>query len=334
MKKHMGMILLAGFIVLALLVGTVTYQVDELQDVVLIKTFGEIKTVRDPRQDPGAAGLHLKMPWPVQRVVRYDARNFVFEDPYGQIETADKQNLLVSTYCAWRIADPSRFNRTLGTEEKGRIRVREKVRAAKGNVLGNTYMAQLINTDPEEMDLTQIEDEIVRQVQAELETTYGVQIVQVRIKLLGLPETVSEKVIEAQREERQRYVQDFRAQGEAQAKAIVERAKGAAAEVMAFAQRKAADIRTEGRRAAAKYYEQFEENEELSIFLRTLESLKKELAGRATIVLDGSRIPAIKWFRTGPDVDDLPIVPTQEDAEEAADDGDEPTVTAKDGDNG
>jgi hypothetical protein len=34
--------------------------------------------------------------------------------------------------------------------------------------------------------------------------------------------------------------------------------------------------------------------------LRSLEGLKKELQGRSVFLLDGSEIPAVKFFREGP----------------------------------
>jgi membrane protease subunit HflC len=296
MKRHYGMFLLAVLVVALLLISTVAYTVD-FTEFALIKTFGQTTARIDGRVQ---AGLKFKWPWPIQRLVRYDARTAVFEDTANEVATSDKQNLLVTMYCAWRIADPDRFNRTIVTTEAGQERLRDLLRAAKKDVIGRHLMQDLINTDPTKMLIPQIEEEILTAVRDPARETYGVEVVRVGIKSLGLPKEVTAAVIEAMKEERQRDVRKFEAAGDAQATAIRERAKSASGQILAFANRKAAEIRSEGDRAAATYYKEFARNEPFSMFLRSLESLKAELASKTVILLDGSELPAVQFFRTGP----------------------------------
>lgn len=296
MKRHYGMFLLALLVVVMLLASTVAYTVD-FTEFALVKTFGQTTTRIDGRSQ---AGLKLKWPWPIQRLVRYDARITVFEDTATEVATSDKQNLLVTMSCAWRIADADLFNRTITTTAAAHDRLRDLLRAAKKDVIGRHRMEDLINTDPSKMHLPQIEDEVLATVREPARQTYGVEIVRVGVKALGLPREVTEVVIEAMKEERQRDVRKFEAAGEAQATAIRERAKAASGQILAFANRKAAEIRSEGDRAAATYYKEFARNEPFSMFLRSLESLKAELASKTVILLDGSELPAVEFFRTGP----------------------------------
>jgi membrane protease subunit HflC len=296
MKTHYGMFLLALLVVALLLVSTVAYQVD-FTDYALIKTFGQTTAQIDGNQQ---AGLKFKWPWPVQRLVRYDARTVVFEDTASEVATRDKQNLLVTMYCAWRIADPALFNQTITTVASAQDRLRDLVRSAKKDVVGRHNMEDLINTDPAKMQIPQIEEQILQAVRQQAMDNYGVEVVRVGIKSLGLPKEVTAVVIEAMKEERQRDVRKFEAAGEAQATAIRERAKAASGQILAFANRKAAEIRSEGDRAAATYYKEFARNERFSMFLRSLESLKTELESKAVILLDGSELPAVEFFRTGP----------------------------------
>ena len=296
MRSHKGMFALALGVVALLLISTVAYTVD-FTEFALIKTFGQTTARIDGRQQ---AGLKFKWPWPIQRLVRYDARIALFEDTATEVATSDKQNLLVTMYCAWRIADPDLFNRTITTEAAGQERLRDLMRAAKKDVVGRHRMEDLINTDPAKMQIPAIEEEVLQAVRDPARTTYGVEVVRVGIKSLGLPKEVTAAVIEAMKEERQRDVRKFEAAGEAQATAIRERAKAASGQILAFANRKAAEIRSEGDRAAATYYKEFARNEPFSMFLRSLESLKAELAAKSVILLDGSEIPAVEFFRTGP----------------------------------
>jgi len=306
MRKHIGAIVLAILVIGALLIYTITYQVDELKDIVLIETFGKVTRTLKGRDDQDA-GLHLKWPWPVQRVVRYDSRTFVFEDTHEAVSTNDQQEMLVCVYCIWRIDDPERFHRAVRNddpvEKAAQIQeegLRTIVRSAKNTVVGKTNIAAFINTNPEEMQLEKIEQAILEQSRAKALGDYGVGIVRIGIRSLSLPETVTKAVIEAMKEERQRDVSRYEQQGESQAKAIEARAESARNIILAFARRKAKEIRTQGDRAAAEYYVQFREDPDLAVFLRRLESLEKIFADKATIVMDPNDFPVVKMLRDGP----------------------------------
>ncbi len=295
------MLLLAIVVALVLLTNPIAYQVDELKDIVLVKRFGAVNRVLYGR-DPNQAGLAFKWPWPVEKTVRYSSQWQVFEDPYVQISTADKQSLLVSMYCTWRIENgqAKTFNMHFENVDAARDRIRDRLQATKNGVLGKYRMQDMINTDPRQMQLPQIEKEILAGLQREVETTYGVEVGMVRVKVWGLSEQVSQAVIETQKKEREQYVQTYKAQGEAQASTIRERAKSASSQIREFAKRKASEIENEGVQAAAALYKEFQANPELSAFLRNLESLEKSLKGRSIIMLDGSELPGVKYLREAP----------------------------------
>jgi len=313
MKKHMVIVTLVVLAGVMLLVGTVAYTLDFTQ-MGLIKTFG--KTTR--KLDATDAGLGFKWPWPVQRLVRYDARTFILEDPFSETETSDKQNILVSTFCAWRIADPVKLNSTLRTITTAEERLRSLLQSAKNDVVGRHDMEDFVNTDPKKMLLERIEGEIAELVSPQAERLYGIQIRMVGIKRLGLPEDVAGAVIDAMKEERQKVAQQYRSDSEAQATAIRERANSASKQIVEFASRKAAEIRSEGDRAAAEIYKQFRKNERLAMFLRILESTKIGLQNRSVILLDASMMPGGKFFLKGPSLPELSAPAGDENAGNSA----------------
>jgi len=302
MRKHLGMMTLAALVVLMLLLYTVAFQVDQLQDVVLVKTFGRVTDVLRGDERPG---LHLKWPYPIQRVVRYDARTFVFEDPFHQIQTKDAKNILMSMYCTWRIEDPVKFHRAIETVDAATERLRTHLRFYKSNVVGRSDMGDLVNTDPKKMALTRIEEEILEPLRREAREDYGVDVRMVGVKVVGLPKSINSAVIDSQKADREKEVEQYREAGNAQATAIRERARMASQQIIEFAKRKAEAIRSQGERDAARYYEKYARNEALSIFLRSLDSLRKNLGENTVILLDGSELPAVKWFRQGPSLPDL-----------------------------
>jgi membrane protease subunit HflC len=304
MKKHIGIIALAALVVGSLAMYTFAFQVDEQQDIVLVETFGEVTWTIIGRTDPG---LKFKWPYPVQKVIRYDARGDVFEDTGDQVETRDKQNVIVTVFCAWRIADPALFHRAVSSDdpsEKVAIvegRIRNIVRGAKSGVVGKHEMADFINTDPARMKLKEIEDDILARASVKVLEAYGVEIVHIGIKSLALPETVTAEVINANKAERQRDVSSYEHEGTAVATAIEQRALSDSKQIIAFAERKAKEIRSQGDQEAASIYSEYKDPE-FANFLRAIEALKIELASRTIFVLDGSGLPWIRWFKDGPDI--------------------------------
>ena len=287
--------LLVVLVVAILLTWMVTFEV-EFTEHVLVQTFGKTTRVLSGSAD---AGLHFKWPF-VQRVVRYDARTFVFEDMMSELQTNDTQDITLTTFCAWQIVDPVRFQTNIRTVKEAQEGVRSKLQSAKKQVIGDRRMEELVNTDPKRMRIGEIEDAILEQIAEESKEHYGVEIIKVGIKTLGLPASVSDKVIQAMKDERQKEASRYETAGRAEAMAITERAKEASEQILAFANRKASEIRAQGEQAAADEYKKFGEHWQLAAFLRSLESLKAELQGRTIFLLDGSVVPGAGYFRDGP----------------------------------
>ncbi len=306
MKKHIGIFTLAFLVVGSLVVGTVTFQVDQLEDIVLIERFGEVTRVLHGKED---AGLHLKWPWLIEKVIRYDSRTFTVEDPLNQVTTYDQQTLLVSAYCTWKIADAKTFHKSLGAEDavaqEAAVsgKVRSLLQDAKKAAITKHNISRFINADKGSREAFEaIEKEIFDRLAADAGTAYGVEIVSVGITALALPQSVTSKVVSVMNEERQSLAKAIITGGQAQADTIVSQAESARTQILAFAKRKEKAIRTEGDQAEAAYYHEFTKNPEFAIFLKTLDSLKEQLAGKTTIILSGDSLPGIRWLRTGPDL--------------------------------
>ncbi len=302
MREHLGKIVLAFGVVIVLLLATVAYKVDELSDIVLVKTFNKITRVHVGSQSD-QAGLHFKWPYPFQRIVRYDMRAQLLEAAIKETNTVDKYNVLVSMFCSWRIADPEAFHQRMVETEKAVDYIRQQLLAAGGTAISEQSMSALINTDPQKMKLREIEDrtrslmqQAMRMDQAEHNT--GIEIIRVGIKSISLPGEISTQVINMQKEERNAEAKALEAAGQSEAEAIRARAKTARETILSFADRKAAEIRSRGMQQAAEIYKKFRQEPELAMFLRTLESLQSELQKHAIILLDASVLPSVGWLQT------------------------------------
>src|SRR6185369_8266544 len=149
--------LLLGLAVLALIATTSVVFVDETE-FVLVETLGRIVAVYD-RTDvkDGDRGLHVKLPWPVATVRRFDRRQQLFDPPGREIFTRDKKNITVSSYLCWKIADPPhadvplaerpvvKFFRGLGTIATAEARLNARVRSALEVELGRVELTDLIH---------------------------------------------------------------------------------------------------------------------------------------------------------------------------------------------
>ncbi len=296
MTKRIGIIVIALVIAGGLLLCTVAYTVD-YTEISLVKTFGRLSQPVYGRTD---AGLKFKFPWPIQSLTRYPATGLSLESTMTETQTMDGQNIIVTTYCVWRIDDPAKFHGAIEKVALAEEELRKKLSSYTAAIVGRHDLGHFVNTDRKKMRLPEIEREILELIRRQARDDYGVEVVSVGIKNLGLPESTTAEVIGKMKAERNNTAGTLRAEGRAEADAIRERALAAKTKIETFARSRADSLESEGYRAAKELYPQFKKNERFSMFLRSLKSLERELSGRTVMLLDGSLVPAVKYFRTGP----------------------------------
>lgn len=308
MKNHIGMVILASFVMLLLLAYTIVFAVDQPKDIVVLTTFGQASE-SDVYQGEDGAGWHLKWPYPIQRAVRFEKRRIRVYDPNDEVNTRDKQQLVVSAFCIWEIDKPVDFLSSIKSEAAASEGIGGLLRSSKKEVFSEFNMSSIVNTDPKMMELEKIENEIAKRLRKLVkDQKYGVKIVKVGIERLTLTTAITGQVIETMKKEREQFVKAYETEGEAEATAIKSRAESARKQIIAFAERRARDIRAEGARIAAREYKKFEEFPQLSMFLRYIDTLKAGLKDNTTIFLDGSKISAVGWFHKGASLPEGPPI--------------------------
>jgi membrane protease subunit HflC len=120
---------------------------------------------------------------------------------------------------------------------------------------------------------------------------YGLKITNVGIRSLILPEEISKNVFDRMIAERKGIASNYRAEGKRQADTIRAEADSMKSQTIANAEAEAKIIKAEGDAEAAKHYAVFREDPALAIFLRKLDSLKKILGNKTTLVLDTDSAP-------------------------------------------
>lgn len=259
-------------------------------EVVVVTTFGK------PDREITEPGAYFKMPWPIQKVHRFDRRVQNFEDKFTEGLTSDNFNLLTSVYVGWRITDAKAFFPKFAGTSKPIMeaeRVLERLLGnAKSAVVGRHTLSDFLSTEGTANKFSEIENQILMAVQAAVQTnSYGLQIEFLGIKKLGLPESVTQSVFERMTSERQVLISESQFKGEAEAQKIRSDADRRAAEMLATAEGQATQIRGKGEAEAAKSLAVFQQNPELANFIFRLNALEGALKNRSVLIFDQNTPP-------------------------------------------
>ena len=268
------------------------------------------------RQFAGRPGWHLKWPWPIQRVLRYDGRLQILEDTEEETLTKDGKNIVVVTYCSWQVDDALTFSKRVRKFSQATDSMTKLIRAAKTAVISDYRLDDFVSLDREALQqrYDRIEGEILARVGRQARNEYGIEVVSLGIKRISLPQTVSQKVFEQMRETRKKQAETTRAEGNAEAERIRARAESAKRRILAFAQRLADQIKSEGDAAAAEYYDVFRESPEFAEFLKQMDFLRETLKQDTTFLMD-YKTPPFNYFQDDQNVLNTVLGSTTQPAE-------------------
>jgi membrane protease subunit HflC len=274
--------LLVLFIVLATV--SVTFQVRETESA-LVTTFGKAtRTITTP-------GLYFKWPPPVEWVHPFDSRLRILEAELSETTTKGAVPVIVNTFVVWRIAEPLVFFNAVGSVQEAETKLISQISDTQNKVIGRHFFSEFVNSDPQKIKFEQIEGEMLSELQSAVKNVYGIEIKAVGIKQLKVNEDVSKDVFERMRKERERQTQATIAEGVAAARKITTDADSMQTELLAAADARAKAIRAQGDAEAATYYKLLEQDPQLAMFLRDIESLKKILEKRTTLVIGADSEP-------------------------------------------
>jgi len=287
MKKKNPLTLLVGTLLLLIFVALLFCFQVRTTEVAVVTTFGKFsRSITEP-------GLYLRAPLPIQKIYKFDNRLQNFERKFEQTTTKDAKNLLITVFIGWKVSEPKVFlERFNGDTLKAEQSLENLVRNAKNAVIGSYSFGDLISPDPKQVKFDAVEADILKELKASAQTTYGVSVELVGIKQLGLPESITGKVFERMRAERDRLVKQFNGEGEAKSLEIRSDANRKRDELLAKADADSLRILGEAEAAASKDYAVFEQKPDLAVFLLQLKALVGSLKDRTTLVLD-EKIPPL-----------------------------------------
>lgn len=279
--------ILLGLIVGAIfLVAIFSYQVQETERALVI-TMGKITGEQGP-------GLHLRWPLPIQEIVKYDIRERCFEGNTGSLEetmTQDEKNVIVGIYTIYSIQDLKQFKNAAKNLESAEEYLSNRMRTVKGAVIGQFRFDQMINTDPKKMKLTEIEKAMFDQIAPDVKARYGLNVVKVGIRTISVPSKISTAITERMKKERETAASIDKQKGKVEAEKIKTDANQKKREEITKAEAEAKKLMAQGDADAAREYAVFSQNPELAAFLRKLDSLKRIVKTKTTLVLGTDSAP-------------------------------------------
>ncbi len=282
-----------GVVLLALFLLAPVFVVYEGQRAIVVQ-FG--KVLRD--SDSGDTtvyepGLHFKIPL-IQKVRALDARIQTLEGSEKRFITAEKKDVLVTFYAKWRINDFAKFYLTTG----GNVMTAESLLARKIN---NGLRIEFgVRTIPEIVSGSR--DDLMREARIEASESasdLGVEIVDVRVKTINLPDEIRTAIFNRMRAERAVVAREHRSKGREEAEVLRAEIDRKVTVMLAEAERQSLTLRGEGEATAAKIYaDAFGKNPEFYGFVRSLDAYKQSFADKQDVMVIQPEGEFFKYMKT------------------------------------
>jgi membrane protease subunit HflC len=200
--------------------------------------------------------------------------------------TRDKKNVIVRTFVVWRIGDVLAFAQSIGDQREAEGKLDGLLTNAAISTLGGHDLSAIVSTNPEDLQVDQIEADLLGGTAPAARQSYGVEIEQIRLERVALPEENVKAVFEQMRAERHQYAAKFRAEGEREASRIRSEAELEAARIRAQGAEQEARVRGQSAAEVAKTYaDAHRVDPELYHFTRSLESLDRLVNSETSLIL-------------------------------------------------
>jgi len=254
--------------------------VDETQ-FVIVTLFGR------PVRTLDEAGLHFK--WPYQSWLGIDRRLQVYSAPRpAEFLAAEKKNVDLDVFVCWRVREPQRFLETVNDAPGAEARLHDIVWAELAAEVGRNPLDALVSTAPDVHRLDELVRGVAQRCDQRAAETYGIEIVDVRVRRIGFPAQVRDSVFQRMRTERAKMAERYRSEGKQEAMKIRAAADKERTILLAQAYGKAETLRGQAEADAIRIYaEAHQRDPAFYELLRTLETYKKILDEKTTLLLSG-----------------------------------------------
>lgn len=273
MKQNIGIAVVATAILLVIL-SLSMFVVDQREDAI-VRRFGEIVNVK---KEPGLA---FKLPV-IDNVLRFDHRVLTIDSAEPErFLTSEKKNVLVDLFVKWRILEVEKYYISVnGDELRAQTRLLQTINDGLRAEFGSRTVHDVVSGEREKIM------ELMRQKANEDARKIGVEVLDVRLKRVDLPDEVSESVYGRMRAERTRVANELRSTGAADSEKIRADADRQREIILAQAYHDAQRIKGEGdAKSTTIYAKAYEQNAEFYAFYRSLEAYRQSFRNKSDVLV-------------------------------------------------
>jgi len=240
----------------------------------VILRFGELNS-KDGKVTIYKPGLHFKIPV-VEEVKSYDMRLHTLTVDSSRVVTSEQKDVIVNAYLEWRISDVSQFYRSVsGLYSKAESLLQQFLESSLRAEIGRNDVQSLINNERDKV-MSKLTNSV-----GEQSKNIGISVIDVRIKQIDLPDTVTDSIYKRMCSERQKVASSIRAQGEQLSESIRASADANAVVILAKANSDAKKIRAIAEATAANIYiESYSKSFEFYDYWRSMRSYQHSFSNK------------------------------------------------------
>jgi membrane protease subunit HflC len=216
-------------------------------------------------------GLHWKWPW--DQVVKFDRRVLSLSYTSETFLTNDNRGLIVDFYIKWKVNNASRFfQATGGAEDLAGQRIADVVKDGIKSVVAQRTLEEIVSADR-----AAVTEDMIGQAGRNV-ANLGVELVDVRVQRIDLPDDVSTRVYESMKQNFVKIASKLRAEGQSASVRIRAAAERSRTEILANAERDALRVRGDGDALATQIYSKaYAKDPEFYAFYRSLQAYERSL---------------------------------------------------------
>jgi len=260
--------------------------ISETERGVLLK-FGEV--VRDDIMP----GIYFKVPV-MNQVKKFDARVLTLDSRPARFLTVEKKNVEVDSYAKWRIIDvKGYYTSTNGDENRAQRLLEQRINEGLRNEFAQRSLQEVVSGERDQLMI-----DLTKQLNEFTQSSLGIEVVDVRVKKIDLPDSVSGPIFNRMAAERKREAKEHRSKGEEQAAIIRADADKQRTILEAQAYKQAELLRGEGDAgAAAIYANAFDRDPEFYAFVRSLNAYRATFSGKQDVMVLSPDSQFFEYFK-------------------------------------
>lgn len=249
----------------------------------VVRQFGEIKrVVKDP-------GINMKIPF-IQSVTSLPKNQMLYNVSESEINTKDKKRIIIDNYAIWKITNARKMISNARNILNAEQRMEEFIYSVVLSELGQLTYKEVINDEIDEDNKSSrgdLNDRVTDRVNELLEEgNFGIEVVDVRMQRIDLPQDNEQPIYTRMISERQSIAQKYLSEGDAKKRSKQADTDREVTQMLATAKKEAAIIHAEGEAEAAKIYnDTFSKDPEFYNLYRTLQSYSKTIGEDTMIIL-------------------------------------------------